>query len=283
MSKTLIPIDIGRSRPYMLEISAHEVPMHNLPESLDGFTFVHLTDLHGGYGATDAVYEEAVVRVNALKPDMILLTGDYVDDHAPPDGYPIDEVLRRFHARQGLYGSYGNHDHRRGLEGSHRLLERAGVHILNNENLRLESGLWLAAVDDCFEGKPDLERALDGLPDDRSSILLSHSPQPFDRIGDRDVLMLSGHTHGAQVVIPFPTPKQVCWWHLRCRQVAGWYRRGRTRLYLSRGLGVTGVPFRYNCPAEIAVFRLVPDTRLAPQRHRGTEETGESALTEART
>ena len=258
MGNILVPIDTGRKAPYMVEITEHETPIGGLPESLAGFTFVHLTDLHGGYGNTDPVYEEAISRVNALKPDLLLFTGDYIDDHGEND-YPMTALLRRFEARYGSYGSFGNHDHRRGVVGTQRILEQAGVQVLNNANAQVAPGLWVAGVDDYYEGEPDLPRALAGIPDESTAILLSHNPNVLKLARNYNVLMLSGHTHGGQIALPVLTPRIVVGIHLRCAQVAGWYRNGRARLYVNRGLGVTGKPFRYRCPAEIAIFRLVPD------------------------
>jgi predicted MPP superfamily phosphohydrolase len=257
LSKTLVPIDTGRNAPYMLEISTHDVPMHGLSEYWNDKTFVHLSDIHAGYGNTTVVYEETVARVNALEPDLILLTGDYLDDHPDDAKYPLKEILLRLKAKSGIFGSFGNHDHRRGIVGSRRLLEQSGVHQLENENFELPHGLFLAGVDDLSEGYPDIPRTLAGLPDDRTSIVLSHHPVLIERIPDRDVLILSGHTHGAQIALPFPSPRMVVKFHLRCNQVAGWYANGKARQYVSRGLGVTGKPYRFRCPAEIGVFRMV--------------------------
>jgi predicted MPP superfamily phosphohydrolase len=258
-SKTLIPIEIGQKKPYMLEVTRQDVRMRGLPTELHGATFAHLSDIHGGFGNTDPVYEEAIRQVNAVEPDLVLFTGDYIDDHAAVRNYPMQEVLSRFKAKRGVFGSFGNHDHRRGIVGSRRVLEQSGLHILNNESVCLEPGLWLAGVDDLYEGKPDIKRALADIPENVTAIVLSHNPRLIEKIQDRDILILSGHTHGGQIALPFPTPYMVCWLHLRCKQVAGWYENGRARLYVNRGLGVTGKPFRYNCPAEIGIFRLLPD------------------------
>ena len=256
MSNTLVPIDTGRKSPYMLELSTHDVAMHGLSDYWSGKTFVHLSDIHAGYGNTAPVYEEAVRRVNALDPDLILLTGDYLDDHPGDAQFPLKEVLLRLRAKEGVFGSFGNHDHRRGIVGSRRLLEQSGVRRLENENVELPYGLFLAGVDDLGEGHPDIPRTLAGLPTDRTSIVLSHNPGLIERLPDRDVLILSGHTHGGQIALPFPSPRLVVKFHLHCNQVAGWYENGRARLYVSRGLGVTGKPFRYRCPAEIGIFRM---------------------------
>jgi predicted MPP superfamily phosphohydrolase len=259
VSDTLVRVDVGRSRSYPLVISTHDVPIRGLPDTLHGTSVVHLSDFHGGFGSMEPVYAEAIERVNALQPDLILLTGDYVDDHAPKVGYPIQNVLKQFRARLGVFGSFGNHDHRRGISQAWQALEQAGVRVLNNTNVQVEPGLWLAGVDDLEEGEPDVACALAGLPDDVTAIVLSHNPRLVERLGSRDALILSGHTHGGQIVPPLISAKIICYVHLRrCRQVAGWYANGRTREYVSRGLGVTGLPFRWNCPAEIPVFRLLP-------------------------
>lgn len=275
----LIPIDTGRSRPYLLEVTTQDVPMRGLPEALHGATLVHLSDLHGGFGNTGPVYDEAVARIEALNPDLLVFTGDYIDDHSVPKDYPLADLVSRFHARLGVFGSFGNHDHRRGVVGLRRQLERGGVRVLNNENIAVAPGIRLAAVDDLFEGKPNIPQALAGLPDEATTIVLSHNPRLIEKVGDRDALVLSGHTHGGQIALPFPSPKMVCILHLRCPQVAGWYRNGRARLYVNRGLGVTGRPFRYNCPAEVAIFRLVPD----PEKSQNTEEDSTSDLRLAET
>lgn len=241
----------------MLEIAHYDVPMRGLSDYWHGKTFVHLSDIHAGFGNTGPVYEEAVRSVNALEPDLILLTGDYLDDHPDDARFPLKEILLRLRAKSGIFGSFGNHDHRRGIVGSRRLLEQSQVHPLDNENVELPHGLFLAGVDDLREGRPDIPRTLAGLPNDRTSIILSHHPGLIELIPDRDVLILSGHTHGGQIALPFPSPRLVVKLHLHCNQVAGWYENGMARQYVSRGLGVTGRPFRYRCPAEIGVFRMI--------------------------
>ena len=279
MKSQFIEIDTGRSKPYIMEITRQEMPLRGLPDALHGAIMVHLTDLHGGYGNTDAVHEEAIRQVNALDADLILFTGDYIDDYKEIKDYPIQDTLRQFRARLGLYGSFGNHDHRRGVVGTRRKLEAAGVQVLNNESVSIEQGLYLAGIDDIFEGEPDVERAFRAVPEHVTPIVLSHNPRIISKLGHRHAQLLSGHTHGGQICLPFPTPKMVCVVHLHCPQVAGWYRNGKASVYVNRGIGVTGKPFRYRCPAEIAVFRLVPDPhddhhrRVEAEQRRHERET----------
>jgi len=256
LESTLVNVDIGKSKPYPLEITRHDVPMTNLPPELEGAVIVQVSDLHSGFGNLEAVYEEAIRQVNSINADWIFFTGDYIDD-SRKGTYPVQEIIRRFCAKRGVYACFGNHDHRRGIVGARRILDESGVTILCNQNVEIAPGLWLAAIDDIEKGKPNLSQTLAGLPQDRTVFFLSHNPQLIQKVADRDLVMLSGHTHGGQVAIPYIAPAWlVCWIHLRCKQVAGWYLYGKARIYVNRGVGVTGRPIRLNVNAEISVFTL---------------------------
>lgn len=253
----MIRLNNGWWWPYDLDFTEHSVTMHGLPQALDGATAVHITDLHAGFGHTEQVFDALVHKVAEIKPDYLFFTGDFVDDSGPHNAYVIEKLLCRFDAKYGKFGCLGNHDHRRGFQHTLHAVERGGVRVLRNENLVTPEGLWIAGVDDLREGRPDLRHAVEGLPQDRTSVLLSHNPRAIEKVGLFDLFVLSGHTHGGQFNLPIITPRLVCLLHLHCRQVAGWYSNGRSRLYVSRGVGVTGHPFRYRCPAEVAVFTLI--------------------------
>ena len=248
--------------------------MRGLPPSMHGATFAHVTDIHAGFADLEKVYAEAVAQVNASEPDYIFFTGDYVDRRTDNPNYPIVELLQSFRARREVFGCLGNHDHKRGKVLTNKILKRAGVQVLANESVRLDSGLWIAGVDDLHEGAPDLGRTFADLPTEQTSIVLSHNPRLIEQSHGRDIVILSGHTHGGQFNLAFPPPLVICYLHLGCWQVSGWYQRGDSRLYVSRGLGVTGKPYRINCPAEIAIFRMVPhpsDNSGGSNEHAATE------------
>jgi uncharacterized protein len=253
-----IAIDVGHKRPYELEITNQDLVIRGLPPALHGATFAQVSDIHGGFAGLEAVYEEAARQVNAAGVEYVFFTGDYIDRRTGDPNYPIVELLQRFRARREVFGCLGNHDHRRGKILTSKLLDRAGVRLLVNESVQLDSGLWIGGIDDMHEGVPDLPRTFAELPRDRTSIVLSHNPRLIERTTGQDIVILSGHTHGAQFRFPFPPPVAICYVHLRCWQVSGWYTRGETRLFVNRGLGVTGKPLRINCPAEVALFRMVP-------------------------
>ncbi len=244
-------------RWYPVSVTHHDLPLVGLPKDLIGSTIVQITDVHCGYGDTDPVYTWLEKEVNKINPAAMLFTGDYVDDHYKGPGYPLSPLLSRLSCNRPALAVYGNHDHRRGLMEAASGLREAQIRVLVNESAELIPGLWAAGVDDMYEGKPDLPRALSLLPSDRTSLLLSHNPSAIENVASNNVVVFSGHTHGAQMRLPFPSPEVVCRIHLRCNQVMGWYNNDHARLYISRGIGVTGwPPIRIACPAELAVFHL---------------------------
>ncbi|HEV2472000.1 MAG TPA: metallophosphoesterase, partial [Chthonomonadales bacterium] len=116
-------IDTGRAKPYELEITRHTVPITGLPPGLNGAVAVHLSDFHAGFGNTAPVLERVVELVDEICPHYLFLTGDYLDDAKHSSGFAIGDLIGRLHARIGAYGSLGNHDHRRGPEGTIRMLQ----------------------------------------------------------------------------------------------------------------------------------------------------------------
>lgn len=259
MRQKLLTIDIGAKHPYELEITQHDLPLRGLPEAWHGRICVQLTDLHAGCGNIEPVHDIMVKEVEAIQPDILFYTGDYIDrrTNRPAKDFSIVEVMKATKAPFGKYGIFGNHDHYRGLVGTARLLEQAEVRPLLNESIVLPGGLHLAGIDDIRTGTPHISQALEKLPTEPDSLILTHNPIMFDSLPNRRMVVFSGHTHGGQIVPPFIPASLVVRIRLGCRFVAGWYERGEARMYVSKGIGVTRTPMRYNCPAEIAIFRFV--------------------------
>jgi uncharacterized protein len=138
-------------------------------------------------------------------------------------------------------------------------LRGCGVLPLVNENIHLtgpDLDVWVAGVDDYSEGKPDVARALDGIPEDGCVILLAHNPDGWlDQAADCVALTLAGHTHGGQVALPGVFALHTQGTHLSRRKAAGWFQRGRARLFVSRGVGES-VPLRLGAPPEAVLIRL---------------------------
>jgi hypothetical protein len=255
------------NHPDEIEVTTHDVVLPRLPRALSGLTAAQISDLHRGCGGTDDLIRAAVERVNRLEPDVVFVTGDFVDEEAKDIPAAV-EMVAGLRARQGVYGVLGNHDQRGDPLRLKAALAEAGLHMLQNRARMHAPGLWFAGIDDLLEGAPDLPAALRYVPHDAAVVLLSHNPNGFDRLtGSRSLLMLSGHTHGAQIVVPFPPPWLVCRLHLHTRYVHGWTERGAQRLYVNRGIGVTGAgPFarRVNCRPEITLFRFLSDASEEP-------------------
>ncbi|MGC8668804.1 MAG: metallophosphoesterase [Chthonomonadales bacterium] len=250
---------ICTNRASGFDISTHTLAFAKLPVELKGARLVQISDLHRRSDHPDDLIAAAVAEVNALDADFVVITGDFVDGPAR-DIIPVVRIVAGLRARRGVFATLGNHDHRGDPGELTQRLEQAGITVLTNRSMRLSPGFWLAGVDDLFEGKPDLSGALSCVPMGEPAILLSHDPSVLDRLApDRELVVLSGHTHGGQMVLPFLPPRLVCRFHLGTEYVHGWFHLGRVRMYVNRGIGVTGSRLfarRINCPPEIACFTL---------------------------
>jgi uncharacterized protein len=236
-----------------------EKRIENLPDALDGFRIVQISDVHIGPLLRRRFAERIVARVNALEPDVIAVTGDLVDgnvEHLADDVEPLRDLA----PRHGTFFVTGNHDYFSKADPWISKVTELGFRVLRNERVAVGDGdatIELAGVDDRlarhFGGDhgEDLARALDGWNAERPLVLLAHNPNIFDEAAEQGVhLQLSGHTHGGQI---WPFGAFV---RLATRYVAGEYTRGRSTLYVSRGTGFWGPPMRLFQPAEITEIVL---------------------------
>ena len=218
-----------------------------------------LTDLHHGeFVRTPSVraWVDAALRE---APDLVLLGGDLVDQTpgADPDA-ELFAQLARLQAPLGVWAVAGNHDHGRyrGIGPYVARLEGAGIAVLVNRGAPVRPDLHLAGLDDYRNGRPDLDATLGDRPATGATLLLSHNPDVLPEVPTDVGLTLSGHTHGGQVVLPgvgaLYTSSQY-----GDRFLAGWVA-GPARGYVSHGLGVTSLPLRVNCPAELTILDLAP-------------------------
>ena len=255
----------GQRRVSVEEI---EVPMPGLPDPLRGLRIAHLTDLHIGPHLRAPKLSRYVDQICALDADLIVITGD-IFDFDP--GY-IDEgchELARLRARHGVFAILGNHDLYTGADAVAKgLAEHTGIRLLRDEQIEIEiadARLFLLGIDDPGRNWTDrdsehaaITRLTSELPPEVPHILLAHRPSFFRQAARLGIpLTLSGHTHGGQISLPGRGR------HLNIsRLIAHWtrglFRDGQSWLYVSRGLGVAGIPVRLNCPREIALLELQP-------------------------
>jgi len=242
----------GAREVHALTVTEHEVAVPGLGAEFDGLRVAQLSDLHRGPLVAEKWLRACVARCNALQPDLVLLTGDFVSVSADYI-HSCAPILSDLQAPWGRFAVLGNHDHWTGAEVILPALRSAGVEALTNAHTRLGEGLYLAGIDDCWTGEPDPRAALRGIPTDATPLVMTHNPYRAKRWIDRPMTMLCGHTHGGQINLIGSRVIQA----LRgLGYLSGWFELGRGRLYVNRGLGVVTVPLRIGAPPEITLFTL---------------------------
>jgi predicted MPP superfamily phosphohydrolase len=241
---------------YRARVTRHHLELPNLRAPLK---VAQLSDLHYGPFIREGSVRAWVAQTQAEGADLIVITGDIVDQELSHPLEPLVEALSGLSAPLGVWACLGNHDRvrfRRNLPALEAALAEAGIPLLVNRGVSLRDDLYLAGVDDYGTGLPSLEAALRDLPAGAASVLLCHQPDYLPEMPFGVDLTLIGHTHGGQVQLPFVGPLYTSS-RFGSRYAEGWVRQP-DKVYVSRGLGVSMLPVRLNCPAELAVFNLSP-------------------------
>jgi hypothetical protein len=237
-----------------------EVKVAGLDPRLDGLRVAQLSDLHVG-ALTPKSWAMAWARAaNRKKPDFVVVTGDMVTS-GTEFHEDIAEALGSLQAPLGVYASMGNHDYFGEGEPLVSLLGKRGIQVLRNEGRVVERGgarLWLAAIDDTWTRRDDIHLALKDRPAGVPAVLLAHDPARFDAAANAGAeLVLSGHTHGGQIAVPF-LAKQLSLSAFAHPYNMGFYRRDHSVLYVHPGLGTTGPPIRLGAAPEVTILVLRP-------------------------
>ncbi len=228
------------------------------PAALDGLRVAHLSDLHCGAYAPEARIARWVARTNDLAPDLVAVTGDLIAGGSAHVA-AVARALGGLRAPLGVWVSLGNHDYFGRVETLVAALEAAGLRVLRNAGLVLSHGgesFWLAGVDDTWADRADVVAALAERPPGTASVVMAHDPELFPEAAALGAtLVLSGHTHGGQVAVPFLarwlTPARVI-----TRFPLGLYRLGASTLHVTTGAGTTGPPVRLGAAPELALLEL---------------------------
>ena len=245
-----------------------ELPLGRLPEAWDGLTIAQLSDFHYDPRFSEVPLRKAIPIVNNLKPDLIVLTGDFVTvplidgpsraKNAAHAAEPCAKLLSELKAPLGVFAVLGNHDVASEASRVVSALQGHGIQVLRNRSLPLERDakrVWLSGIDNVLEGAPDLEITLQPVPHEEPVILLVHEPDFADSVARHPVdLQLSGHSHGGQIRLPFLGA--VFLPELGRKFPRGLYKLGPLTLYTNVGLGTIRIPVRWNCPPEITLFTL---------------------------
>lgn len=229
-----------------------------LPPAFDGITIAFLTDLHCSHLTPPDFLQSVVDETNRLRPDLVLLGGDYI---TAGTRYirPVTALVAKLEAPFGVYSVLGNHDYWVDAASVRAALAAAGVVDITNSGRWLThkgSRIRLAGIGDLWEDDQDLHSALDGTREQDVAILLSHNPDYAPKLQDRRIkVVLSGHTHGGQIRLP-RVGAVVSNSRYGKRLASGLIPFDSFQLYVSRGIGTVLVPMRYNCPPEVSLITL---------------------------
>lgn len=256
----------GEFERHWIDVHYVDIRLTNLPEAFRGFRIAHIADFHYGEYSEPTFIRSVVRAVNALRPDLIALTGDFVSSGPMAKRISIDfayhcaDLLAKLECPQ-KYAVMGNHDVLVSRVDLTDALVSKGIPVLHNHAIPIEkegTRLWLAGVADVSTGnEANLSAAIPRgrLAAAEPLILMAHEPDYADQvIGSGVDLMLSGHTHGGQVRIPFMPPMNLP--PMGRKYVEGHFFLNDLQLYVTRGIGTVGMPFRFRCPPEITVITL---------------------------
>ncbi len=256
-----------------IEVTHRTFRLPNLPPAWEGKTITFLSDIHSGPFMDLEDLKRVVKIANDLKSDLILMPGDFVTSHTS-ELPPLLEAMSELRAPMGVYACTGNHDYYAGVDDVSRAVEDINMKLLRNDNARLTidgQPLYLIGVDDddakdvasYVEGHAagHIEAAYRDVPENAASILMCHKPYHFEAFAKTNVgLMLSGHTHGGQIVLGRIGSTVMAFSTIASNFVEGIYlpreSKSQTQMYVSRGIGVVGLPIRINCPPEIMQITL---------------------------
>jgi uncharacterized protein len=251
----------ARDSHHWFDVTRLEFHLPRLPEVFSGIRLVQISDFHIGTWLTAGHLNQVIDQVNRLKPDLVVITGDFVTYRAERFTDILTSAFSRLTPGIASLGIRGNHDHWTDPGLISRMLKQAGIIELDNAVYTLERNgarLHIAGIDDYMNGNACLEKVLDALPAGESAVLLAHEPDFADiaaKTGRFD-LQLSGHSHGGQMVLPFigvPFLPQFARKYPR-----GFYKVNEMLLYTNRGLGTAEVALRINCRPEISDITLLP-------------------------
>ena len=245
--------------PHAVQVREVEVQPRGLPPAFDGLRIAHITDLHMGSWTTADHLAHVVKMIHDRKPDVVAITGDFVTHIYSQTLNDLVRGLSDLRAESGVYAVLGNHDHWTDAVAVSAAVERAGITLLTNRHIPIRRGgetLYIAGVDDIWEGLHDLDAALDGIPAEGCVVLLAHEPDYADAVNadGRVAMQLSGHSHGGQVRLPFIGAPVLP--YLGTKYDLGRYDLDNLMLYVNPGIGMLDLSVRFGCPPEISVFTL---------------------------
>ncbi len=267
--------------PARLNVERVRVRLSSWEPSSHRIRIAHLSDIHLGPIVGRETVRSIFELVAARRPDIVCLTGDFVN-HSAREIERYEGLLEILRPELGMFAVLGNHDHYAGRGATiARYLEERGVQVLVNESRHIETPagpLQIAGLDDLHFGEPDVPKTMSGLDPKLPRVMLSHHPDAFPAARREGFdLVLSGHTHGGQICLPWIGPILK---HSRHGYHGGHFEEEGSHLFVSRGLGAVVLPIRFRCAAHLGWIECLPAPapRLRqPRRERPSRATTPAA------
>ncbi len=250
--------------PNRVVVSRQEMKLPNLPPAFDHLMIAAISDLHAGSRfINERKLEQVVARTNDLQPDVIVLLGDFIqrdeNERILKEPEVIASQLKGLHAKYGVYAVLGNHDWWYNGQRVRKALEEAGIRVLENDVFPIQKDgqtLWLLGVPDFWTRQPiDLRPVMEKISSPGPIIALTHNPDVFPELPSNIILTLAGHTHGGQVNIPF-YGRPIVPSRYGERFAAGLIQENNRFMFVTTGIGTTGLAVRFRVPPEIALLEL---------------------------
>lgn len=262
---------------YNFHVKRLDLSMKRLPKSFDGLKVVQFSDFHAGSFDDVNAVQEGLSLINEANPDLIMFTGDLVNNRAA-EMIPYIDSLKNLSAKHGKFAILGNHDYgdyvkfesdearQKNLDELEDIFKESGFKLLKNENIQIDNGtdtIDIIGVENWGQGPfpkyGDIDLASNAIPDERFNIVLSHDPDHWENILRQHPkpfdLTLSGHTHGSQVGVDIPgwrwSPVKY-----RYKRWLGHYTVENQHLFVSKGFGFLGFPGRIGMSPEVISFKL---------------------------
>jgi predicted MPP superfamily phosphohydrolase len=256
-------LDVFWWEPSSIRLVRYDVALD--APALKGLKIAVIADLHGGAPYIDtSKIDQVVALTNDAHPDLVLLAGDYVIQGVLGGHHmPIETIvahLKPLSAPLGVYAAIGNHDRWESLSGVTRAFEKGGIPVLENAAVqfkRSQNIITLVGVGDHYSGGSDVKQAMAGVPRNARAICFTHSPDVFPDLPRTCALTVAGHTHGGQVWLPILGRPAVAHQSIYGQRYAiGVIRENGKTLFVSPGIGTSGLPVRFMVPPEISLVTI---------------------------
>lgn len=248
--------------PRQLIVQHYSIALPHWSPKLNHLKVAVLTDLHVGcLSVPVSKLRRVIATTNAEHPDIIVMLGDFVASHGRKSALKPEEFVHELSALQAKYGVYtvlGNHDWWYNGEAVREELQKANIHVLENESAELivnDTNLWIAGLADQWTRAPNITLALKQVPLGAPCLMLMHEPDLFREVPEFVSLSLAGHTHGGQVALPFIGPP-ILPTEMGSKFARGLIVEGEKNYFVSSGVGTSVLPVRFCVPPEICVLDL---------------------------